>query len=168
MTPRTDPDSAAGVLLVSADRVRISEWQPRRVEEIEVLELAPTEAEEHELVGPSYSHPRGSGEKATAARASAQRDLWERRLEERRERFARSAASEAARIARRRGWDVVLVLGDPRRTRVAADELQRQGVTAVCSELVLDWLRPAALAERLWPEVERARAQDARAGSTRG
>jgi hypothetical protein len=146
------------VLLVSADRARIGEWHSRRVDELDTLELEPTEAEEHELLGPSYSHPRGSAEKATAARSSAQRDLWERRLEEHRERFARSAAAETARAAKHRAWDVVLVHGDPRRTRVALDELHRHGVSAVGSDLVLDWLRPAELAERLAPEVEAARA----------
>ena len=157
MSGRKDPDAPAGVLLVSADRARIGEWNPRRVEDIEVLELTPTEAAEHELLGPSYSHPRGSGEKATAARSSAQRDLWERRMEEHRERFARSAATTAAQSAGRRGWDLVLVLGDPRRTRAACEELQRRGVEAVRSALVLDWLRPAALAERLAPEIQSAR-----------
>lgn len=158
MAGRSERDSPAGVLLVSADRARIGEWNERRVEELESLELQPTEAAEHELLGPSYSHPRGSGEKATAARSSAHRDLWERRLEEHRERFARSAAAATARAAKRRAWDVVLVHGDPRRTRAALDELERQGVPAVGSRLVLDWLRPAALAERLAPEVEAARA----------
>jgi Bacterial archaeo-eukaryotic release factor family 10 len=164
MSGRSDHDSPAGVLLVSADRALIGEWHSRRVDEIECIDFEPTEAEEHELLGPSYSHPRGSGEKAAAARSSAQRDLWERRLEEHRERFARSAAAEAARAAKVRAWDVVLVHGDPRRTRPALDELQRRGVSAVGSDLVLDWLRPAALAERLAPEVEAARARGAGRG----
>lgn len=159
MAGRTDSDPPAGVLLVSADRARIGEWHSRRVDELESLELEPTEAAEHELLGPSYSHPRGSGEKSTATRSSAHRDLWERRLEEHRERFARLAGAHAAREAKRREWDVVLVHGDPRRTRAALDELRRQGVSAVASDLVLDWLRPAALAERLAPEVEAARAE---------
>jgi hypothetical protein len=158
MAGRSDLDAPAGVLLVSADRVRIGEWQPRRVEEIESFELTYTEAAEHELLGPSYSHPRGSAEKATAARSSAQRDLWERRLEEHRERFTRSAAAKAARRAKSREWDVVLVHGDPRRTRAAVEELTKQGVPTFRSDLVLDWLRPAALAERLASEVEAARA----------
>lgn len=158
MAGRNDRDAPAGVLLVSADRARIGEWHSRRVEELESLELETTDAADHELVGPSYSHPRGSAEKATATRSSAHKDLWERRLEEHRERFARSAASRAAHTAKRRDWDVVLVHGDPRRTRAALDELQRHGVPAFRSDLVLDWLRPAALAERLAPEVEAARA----------
>ena len=167
MTERAGPDSAAGLLLLSADGATIAEWHPRRVEELRRLELELTDAEEHELVGPSYSNPRGSGEKATAARSSAQRDLWERRKAEHAARFARTAATDAARVARRRGWDVVLVLGDPRRTGPACAELRRRGVEAIRSELVLDWLRPAALASRLRPEVERARAGLARGASTR-
>jgi hypothetical protein len=158
MGGRQDRNRPAGVLLVSADRARIGEWNTRRVEELESLELETTDASDHELVGPSYSHPRGSAEKATATRASAQRDLWERRLEEHRERFARSAGARAAEAAKRHDWDLVLVHGDPRRTRAALEELARSGVAAYRSDLVLDWLRPAALAERLAPEVEAARA----------
>lgn len=148
-----------GVLLVSADAATIGEWSPRRVEELERRELPLTEAVETELLGPSYSHPRGSGEKATAARSSGQRDLWERRMEDHRIRFARSAAADAARLAKTRGWDAVLVLGDPRRAVPACEELDRAGVPAVPIASVLDWMRPAALAKRLTPEVERLRAE---------
>jgi Bacterial archaeo-eukaryotic release factor family 10 len=159
MTRGDQSDTAVGVLLVSADRATIAEWNPRRVEELESLELRLTEAEEHELVGPSYSHPRGSGEKALATTTSAQRDLWERRLEDHRTRFARSAAIKAALAAKQRGWSFVLVLGDPRRSRPAREELQRRRIPAVASNRVLQWLRPAALAKRLAPDIERARAE---------
>jgi hypothetical protein len=162
LNKRVAPDSAAGVMLVSAEGATIAEWHPRRVEEGQMLELELSEAAEHELVGPSYSHPRGSGETASATHSGAQRDLWERRVENHRMRFARSAAAAAARAAERRGWDVVLVLGDPRRAGPACDELRRRGIEAIRSALVLDWLRPAALATRLAPEVERARAELAR------
>ena len=155
-------DSPLGVLLVSADTATIGEWSPRRVDELEKRELPLTEAVETELLGPSYSHPRGSGEKATSSRSSGQRDLWERRLEEHRVRFARSTAVDTGKIARARGWDLVLVLGDPRRAGPACEELARTGVTAVPITSVLDWMRPAALAKRLAPEVERARAERAR------
>lgn len=159
MKGRTTSDPVTGVMLVSADGATIAEWNPRKVEEVRKLELDLPEAAEHELVGPSYSHPRGSGEKASAARSSSQRDLWERRVEDHRVRFARSAAASAARAAKSRGWDLVLVLGDPRRAGPAVDELRKRGISAVRSGLVLDWLRPAALATRLAPEVERARAE---------
>lgn len=148
---------AVGVLLVSADGASVGEWTPRRVEELRAFELPVTDAVEHELVGPSYSHPRGSGEKATAARSSNQRDLWERRMDEHRVRFTRSAAADTAKLAKSRGWDAVLVLGDPRRAGPARDELERAGVQAIPIDSVLDWMRPAALAERLAPDVERIR-----------
>jgi len=154
--PPGSKDSTVGVLLVSAEAATIAEWHPRRIEELRKLALPVTEAVEHELVGPSYSHPRGSGERATAARSSSQRDLWERRMDEHRVRFTRSAAADAARIAKRRGWQAVLVLGDPRRAKPACEQLARAGVRAVPVDVVLDWMRPAALARRLAPEVERA------------
>lgn len=155
---RGSRDSGVGVLLVSAEGATIGEWQPRRVEKLRTIELLVTEAAEHELVGPSSSHPRGSGEKATAARSSVQRDLWERRMDDHRARFARSAGADTAKLAKRRGWDVVLVLGDPRRAGPASEELARAGIRAVEIDSVLDWMRPAALAERLAPQVMSARA----------
>jgi Bacterial archaeo-eukaryotic release factor family 10 len=155
--PSRSKTTTVGVLLLSADGATIGEWSPRRVEELQKLELPVTEAAEHELLGPSHAHPRGSGERATAARSSNQRDLWERRMDEHRVRFARSAAATTAKIAKRRSWDVVLVLGDPRRTGPACDELDDAAVDAVPIGSVLDWMRPAALAKRLAPDVERAR-----------
>jgi len=52
MSGQHGSDSAAGLMLVSADGATIAEWHPRKVEEILKLELDTTEAEEHELVGP--------------------------------------------------------------------------------------------------------------------
>jgi hypothetical protein len=158
MNGRAGNDVQTGLLLVSGEGATIAEWHPRRVEVLHKLELSLTEAEEHERAGRSYSHPRAAAEKGRAALAGSQRDVWERRLEDHRSRFARSAADTAARTAGSRGWDLVLVLGDPRRTAPAAEELERHGIRAVQSKLVVDWLRPAALASKLAPEVERARA----------
>jgi hypothetical protein len=158
MNGRVGADGPAGLLLVSGEGATIAEWHPRRVEVLRKLELGLTEAEEHERAGRSYSHPTAPADKGRAALAGSQRDVWERKLEEHRARFARSAAETAARTAQGRGWDLVLVLGDPRRTGPAVEELERHAVAAVRSDLVLDWLRPAALASRVAPEVERARA----------
>jgi hypothetical protein len=166
MNGRPDSDSPVGLLLVSAEGATVAEWHPRRVDVLQKLELGLTEAEEHERAGGSYSHPRAAGEKARANLAGSQRDLWERRLDEHRTRFARTAAETTARVAQARGWEFVLVLGDPRRTAPAADALEHHGIETARSELVLDWLRPAALASRLAPEIERVRAS--RAGAESG
>lgn len=167
MKGRTGKQPAVGLLLVSAEEATIAEWQPRRVEILRRQELRRTEAEEHEAADRSISRPRRSGDTKAAPHASGRRDLWERKLEDHRARFARAAADSAARTAKRRGWEIVLVLGDPRRAVPAVKELTKRGVGACRSELVLDWLRPAALASRLQPEVERARAEVARAGPAR-
>jgi hypothetical protein len=167
MRGRTGKQPAVGLLLVSAEEATIAEWRPRRVEILRKQELGRTEAEEHERDDRSISRPRRSGETKSAPHASGRRDLWERKLEDHRARFAREAAGSAARTAQRRGWEIVLVLGDPRRAVPAAKELTKRGIGAFRSQLVLDWLRPAALASRLQPEVERARAELARAGSPR-
>jgi hypothetical protein len=76
-------------------------------------------------------------------------------------RFTRSAATDAASVAKSRGWEAVLVVGDPRRTGPACDELERAGVVAVPIDSVLDWMRPAALAKRLAPQAEQALAPSA-------
>lgn len=150
-----DPGPAAGLLLVSADGVRVAEWRPRRADDVLRLEFPPLR-DGRELRGPAHAHPRHAAESAPAARSSSQRDLLERRLARHRREFVRDAAVEVAEIARARGWRAVVVLGDPRLAHVAARVLHDEGVKVAESRRVMSWLPPPALAERVRPEVEAA------------
>jgi hypothetical protein len=78
-----------------------------------------------------------------------------------------AAEHELVGPAQALGWDAFSFSAIPGGPYPRAKELERHGVRAAHSELVLDWLRPAALASRLAPEVEKARADPARASSPR-
>ena len=129
MKGRPGKQPAVGLLLVSAEEATIAEWQPRGVEILRKQELRRNEAEEHEADDRSLSRPRRSGATKTAPHASGRRDLWERRLEDHRARFARTAAGSAAQTAQRRGWEIVLSRRHARSSRVrtgSRDHARRQ------------------------------------------
>ena len=151
-----DAHSVAGLLLVFADGVRLDEWRPNRTEEVERFELGEPMAGSHELRGPAASHPKGSGEGAPGTRSSQQRDLFERRLEQHRIAFVRDSAASCAVTARRRGWPLVLVLGDPHLVGPAAEVLRKGGIEVEESHRLLGWMTNAELARAVGPEVEQA------------
>ncbi len=155
MKPTHEADAPVGLLLVSADGARLDEWRRGRTEEIERFELGEPMRDHHQLLGPAASHPKGRGEGAPAFRSSQQRDLFEHRLEEHRVAFVRDAAVRSAAVARKRGWPLVIVLGDPRLGGPAADELAHAGVEVERSDRLLGWMTHPELARVVGPEVER-------------
>ncbi len=155
MKPAREADAVVGLLLVSADGARLDEWRHGTTEEIERFELGDPMRDHHELLGPAASHPKGRGEGAPAFRSSQQRDLYEHRLEDHRVAFVRDAATRSASVARKRGWPLVIVLGDPRLGGPAADELRRAGVEVERSNRLLGWMTHPELARAIGPEVER-------------
>lgn len=148
-------DAAVGLLLVSAQGARLDEWRHGRTDEVERFDLGDPMLDHHELLGPAASHPKGRGEGAPAFRSSQQRDLYAHRLEEHRVAFVRDAAARTAVVARTRGWPLVLVLGDPRLARPAAEALRHDGVAAEPSDRLLAWMTHPELARAVGPEVER-------------
>lgn len=154
-----DAHDKAGLVLVSASGVRVAQWTRTRTEVV-VERPFELEGDARELRGPAESRPRGRGD-AAARRSGQQRDLHERRLEAHRERFVREVAAGAVAVAHARGWEVVVVLGDPRLGAPAAEELRRGGLRVVEDDHVLDWLTPHELAVRVAPVVERALSQNA-------
>ena len=155
MKPAHEAAAAVGLLLVSADGARLDEWRRGRTEEIQRFELGDPMRDHHQLLGPAASHPKGGGEGAPAFRSSQQRDLYEHRLEEHRVAFVRDAAVRSAAVARKRGWPLVLVLGDPRLGGPAADALAHAGVEVERSDRLLGWMTHPELARAVAAEVER-------------
>jgi hypothetical protein len=151
-----DAHKVAGLLLVFADGARLDEWRPNRTEEVERFELGEPMADSHELRGPAAAHPRGGGEGAPGTHSSQQRDLFERKLENHRVAFVREIAAKCLTVARRRGWPLVLVLGDPHLTEPAADVLRHGGIEVERSAKLLSWMTGAELAKAVGPEVEAA------------
>jgi phosphoserine phosphatase len=138
----------AGVVLVTADSVRVLEWTPGVTEELGRDELDLRTEEWRDMRGPAPAHPKEAAQAATATRSGQQRDLFEQRLEEHRARFLLEAAAGVAAAARARGWDVVLIAGDPRHTAGPARQLSRNGRRTVTTDEQLEWLGSAELASR--------------------
>lgn len=151
---------AAGVMLVSADGLRVADWRPNAAEEVLRRDFEEPTEDWRDLRGPSAGSPRGaSGEGAPGTRSGQQRDLFDRRLEEHRVHFARAAAPEVAVLAGAHGWELVLVLGDPRLTHPAAEALRSEGLSVVERDRQLEWVTPHELAARVAGDLEAARAE---------
>ncbi|MDH4177795.1 MAG: hypothetical protein OEV72_09445 [Thermoleophilia bacterium] len=143
-TLTTRRPQVAGVVLISGEGMRVAEWVPGRAEDVLVLDFPPL-PEGKELRGPAASHPRGSAESGTGARSGRQRDLHDRKVERHRHAFAQAAAKEIGEIVVRRGWQALVVLGDP---RFASDIADGAGVAVPVVELGhgAQWLSPTELA----------------------
>lgn len=168
MKPAREADAVVGLLLVSADGARLDEWRHGKTEEIQRFELGDPMRDHHELLGPAASHPKGRGEGAPAFRSSQQRDLFEHRLEEHRVAFVRDAAVRSAAVARKRGWPLVVVLGDPRLGGPAAVELRHAGVDVERSDRLLGWMTHPELARTVGADVERMLLEHAQARRNSG
>lgn len=144
--------ASAGLLLVSGDGVRLAEWRPGRAEDVLRLEFPPPE--QHVLRGPAHAHPRTAAQAAPGTHSGNQRDLYEKRAELHRQRFVREVADEVTGIAEQRGWEALVVFGDPRLSHAALEVLRHGRAPVVESDAILGWLPPEELAERAAPIVE--------------
>jgi hypothetical protein len=101
-----------GVAAISAERVRLLEWNLGRTEELENREFEYFGRDWRERKAPVSSDPG-----AAQGVSSAGRDQHDQRLEANRERFAHEAGGLAREPARERGWSELLAFGDERYLR---------------------------------------------------
>lgn len=95
-----------GAALLSAERVRLFEWAPGHLEELEAPELALDSGDWRERKAATVPDPaRGQGVSA------AGRDRFDDRLTESRERFLGECGRRTAQLAGERGWQQVDVFG---------------------------------------------------------
>jgi release factor family 10 len=95
-----------GVALLSAERVRLFEWAPGHLEELEAPELALYSSEWRERKAATVPDPaRGQGVSA------AGRDRYDDRLADNRERFLIECGHRAAQLAGERGWQQIDTFG---------------------------------------------------------
>jgi hypothetical protein len=95
-----------GVALASAERVRLLEWAPGRLEELHSWELSLFSGDWRERKAPRVADPARA-----QAVSSAGRDQYDQRLEDSRHRFLGECGRLSASLAPERGWRQLLVFG---------------------------------------------------------
>lgn len=145
-----DRGRPAGLVVVSHESVRVLETALGAVEDLAAFDVEPETSDWRELKGPAAANP------GLAQHSASQRDRFERRVEEHVERRLERLASELERTRARRGWDRLVIAGDPRLTQALRDELDRDQVDLALVDRRLNGLSAAEIADALAPELEAA------------
>jgi len=141
----------AGVVSVSRNAVRAVHRSAETVEEVLSAEIDPATDDWRMLAGPAGRNP------AAPQSSAPQRDLYDRRLEQHQVRGVESVARRVEEAAGERGWQLVVVTGDPRMAEPFAEALGDEAREVVIADRILDWRSPAHLVEALEPELAGAR-----------
>jgi hypothetical protein len=115
-----------GVAILSAERVRLFEREPGRLEELRSWELTLTSGDWRERKAPMVPNPA-----AGRAVSAAGHDQFDERLEANRQRFLRECGRLAAAVASRRGWSELLAFGAPPDSDRFRDAIPSNGSLAV-------------------------------------
>jgi hypothetical protein len=128
------PTPVVGPLVVAADRHRpvgvvavhrrgvyVAEHRLGEVEEISGAGFWVDTSDWREMKGPAGANP------ALPQQSSSQTDKFDRRLQENLLRRLREQTGDLRALAARRGWDRMVLVGDPRLTRVVADDMVPEG-----------------------------------------
>ena len=152
-----DRGRPAGLVLVSAEAVRLLHWQAGLVAE-PARSLYEIERGEWRDYDAYVGHPGRSPAGMHVAE-------FDQRVQEWRQRFLRTTAQAVAHQLTGLGWERILLAGEPRVTRAFRQELPEPvaGQVAAVVEANLLWEEHAAVADRLEGALEQARVQQARA-----
>ena len=146
-----------GLVNVSRDGIRMVDVRIGMAEDAGRFDFGADTADWGRRVGTPGHGPPGE---APVQTGSAQRDQFDRALEDHRIRFIGSAAGDVAEAARARGWTRLAVAGDPRLTRPLVEGMPPHAdLEVVMVEGTFDWQRPAELAAHLAPALEAAEAR---------
>lgn len=108
--------SPAGLAAVSADGIRLVDLRLGWTEEVADVR-PPGHPEQRELKGPAAANP------ALSQHAATQRDLYERREEDKLLQFLHTVGPELAGHAKEREWDQLVVTGEARLAHAVTDGL---------------------------------------------
>lgn len=112
-----------GVVLLSSERVRVLEWSPGRLEELESLELSIFSGDWRERKAQRTANPaRAQGVSASG------RDQFDERLEENRNRFLGECGRLVSRRAGERDWSSLVLFGTADHAREFRHGLAVQGL----------------------------------------
>jgi peptide subunit release factor 1 (eRF1) len=156
-----DEGRSAGILIVSRSAVRLLRWAVGEVEELDSEEFTVGDAQLADIKsGPSHGTP------ANPNQGLVNKERFEDRIDENRNRFLRSVVDDVAAQAKEHGWDRV-VLSGPVKLREFVGELLEHaatnGLRVVHAEADWEHDSPATIAQHVWPvlrSVHERREQD--------
>jgi protein required for attachment to host cells len=148
-----DRGRPAGLVVVSHAALRVLEAALGVVEELAGFDIEPETSDWRELKGPAAANP------GLPQHSASHRDRFERRVDEHRDRLLERAAGELERLCARRGWDRLVLAGDPRLTHAVRDELHREHVDVSAVDRTLNGLSATEIADALAPALEQANAR---------
>ena len=143
----------AGLVIVSHSAVRVLETRLGRVDQLAAFEVEPDTSDWRETKGPAAGSP------TLAQHGAAERDRFERRLEEHTTRLVEGTADELDRLRARRAWDRLVLVGDPRLTKALKEELHTDHVDVALVDRRLNGLSSSEIAEALAPQLDEAAAR---------
>jgi hypothetical protein len=147
----------AGVASVSRKEVRALEWLPEQAEELETYDVEPDTGEWRKMKGPA--DPRT----VSGQQSASQEDRFERRLEQDHARRLAALGEPLGRLAARRGWDVLVVTGEPEAAAALVGAVADHGDIEVVSDpvVVAGHAGGARVAALCAPVIAEARARSA-------
>lgn len=146
-----DAGRPAGGVAVSADAVRAVCMRDGSAEEVLHLQFDDQSGDWRRLQGPASGNP------AQAAHMASQRDLYQRRLHEHRERFVAGAAAALVATGAERGWERLCIAGDREFAEALAAAAGNDIETVRDTSVPRHDLSPAELAHALAPCLDAAR-----------
>jgi Bacterial archaeo-eukaryotic release factor family 5 len=148
-----DRGRPAGLVVVSHSAVRVLERRLGAVDELATFEVEPDTSDWRETKGPAAGSP------TLAQHGAAERDRFERRLDEHTTRLVEGTADELDRLRARRNWDRIVLAGDPRLTKALEHELDSDHVDIVVVDRTLNGLSGKEIADALAPHLDAADAR---------
>jgi hypothetical protein len=143
-----------GVVLLSAERVRLLEWAPGHLEELHNWELSVFSGDWRERKAQRVADPaRGQAVSASG------RDQFDERLAENRHRFLGECGRLAAQLAREREWRRLLLFGAAEHRRELCQGLPVPGLAVEAGDADLISEPPGRLEEPIAAAVERLDAE---------
>jgi hypothetical protein len=147
----------AGVVCVSGDLVRAIDVRGSRAVEAMRAPIDVPTADWRPMVGPSDTTP------GHAAHSESQRDLFGRRLEEHRARRIAELAERVRDEAEARGWDAVVVAGEPEHVAALGPPAGTGAEVVALGRALPATLSPEEVRAVTAPAITEARRQAARA-----
>jgi peptide subunit release factor 1 (eRF1) len=143
-----DEGRPAGILVVSRSAVRLLRWQVGEVEELDTEDFTVGDAQLADIKsGPSQGTP------SSPAHGLVNKERFEDRIDENRNRFLRSVAEDVAAHAKEQGWDRIILSGDVKLREFVADLLGQGANGPRVLHADQDWEHdsPATIAQHAWP-----------------